>query len=253
VPRSHNGRRRPCRDTWGKAVGRRCERPVEVRHRRSDPLALAGCPLTCHCQRRARLTTIRVCSAQPAVVHMAAAEPVTCREDAHRRSSEDPSRRPAVVTSDPPRGTVKLPVGRVTAEARWTDEHRQTAAEGMSMTSSGGRAARAGHGCVTRRRAALRSADDEHQLEAHVPTAGGRAEVRVVRRTQRCRGSLIRAVAAAPTSTGSRRCLQIRRLAVRRADAVRRPGPRPRRRSVADRLMPRWAADRTAGCCWTRP
>jgi hypothetical protein len=62
-----------------------------------------------------------------------------------------------------------------------------TAAEDMGMTSSGGRAARAGHGCVTRRPAALCSADDEHQLEAHVPTAGGRAEVRVVRRTQRCR------------------------------------------------------------------
>jgi hypothetical protein len=102
------------------------------------------------------------------------------------RGPADPQRRCCTV-SPTARGTVKLPVGRVMAEARWTDEHRQTAAEGMGMTSSGGRAATAGHGCVTRRRAALRSADDEHQLEAHVPTAGGRAEVRVVRRTQRCR------------------------------------------------------------------
>jgi hypothetical protein len=74
----------------------RPHRTVEARHRRSD-LALAGCPPTCDCQRRARLTTIQVCSAQHAVVRVAAAEPVTCRGRTSAKVLKTPSRRLAVV------------------------------------------------------------------------------------------------------------------------------------------------------------
>jgi hypothetical protein len=89
----------------------------------------------------------------------------------HRR----PGRRSTESASD---GSPPGFRGRCTRVRRWI---RRTAGLGGRVTAT------AGHGCVTRRRAALRSADDEHQLEAHVPTAGGRAEVRVVRRPQRCR------------------------------------------------------------------